>query len=40
MSDASRIMVLTGTRRGIGRVLAEYYTGRGFTVAGCQPRAG
>jgi 3-oxoacyl-[acyl-carrier protein] reductase len=35
MSDASRTMVVTGTRRGIGRYLAEYYSGRGFTVAGC-----
>lgn len=35
MSEASRTMVVTGTRKGIGRFLAEYYTGRGFTVAGC-----
>lgn len=28
-------MVITGTRKGIGRYLAEYYLERGWTVAGC-----
>ena len=28
-------MIITGTRKGIGRYLAEYYTERGYTVAGC-----
>ena len=31
----SRVMVITGTRKGIGRYLAEYYLDRGWTVAGC-----
>ena len=35
MADAPRIMVVTGTRRGIGRFLAAYYVGQGFIVAGC-----
>lgn len=29
------VMVVTGTRKGIGRHLAEYYAGRGFQVVGC-----
>jgi 3-oxoacyl-[acyl-carrier protein] reductase len=29
------VMVITGTRKGIGRYLAEYYCDRGFQVAGC-----
>lgn len=29
------IIVITGTSRGIGRSLAEYYTGQGHTVIGC-----
>lgn len=29
------IIVITGTSRGIGRSLAEYYTGKGHTVIGC-----
>jgi 3-oxoacyl-[acyl-carrier protein] reductase len=28
-------MVITGTRKGIGRHLSEYYLERGWTVAGC-----
>lgn len=28
-------MLITGTRKGIGRYLAEYYLARGWTVAGC-----
>lgn len=28
-------MVITGTRKGIGRYLAEYYLEKGWTVAGC-----
>jgi 3-oxoacyl-[acyl-carrier protein] reductase len=28
-------MVITGTRRGLGRDLAEHYAGHGFEVAGC-----
>ncbi len=30
-----RTMIITGTRKGIGRYLAEYYLERGWTVAGC-----
>jgi len=29
------VMVITGTRKGIGRYLAEYYLERGWIVAGC-----
>ena len=29
------VMVITGTRKGIGRYLAEYYTGSEFKVIGC-----
>lgn len=29
------VMVITGTRKGIGRYLAEYYCERGFQVVGC-----
>lgn len=29
------IMVITGTRKGIGRYLAEYYCERGYQVVGC-----
>jgi len=32
MSD---VIVITGTRKGIGRYLAEYYLERGHRVAGC-----
>lgn len=34
MND-EKTMVITGTRKGIGRYLAEYYTGKGFHVIGC-----
>jgi 3-oxoacyl-[acyl-carrier protein] reductase len=30
-----RVMLITGTRKGIGRFLAEHYEGRGFRVVGC-----
>jgi 3-oxoacyl-[acyl-carrier protein] reductase len=30
-----QIMLITGTRKGIGRHLAEYYTKKGFLVYGC-----
>jgi len=29
------VMLITGTRKGIGREMAEYYLGRGWTVVGC-----
>lgn len=29
------VMVITGTRKGIGRYLAEYYVQRGYQVIGC-----
>tara|TARA_R110001599_G_scaffold45130_4_gene133753 strand:- start:838 stop:1536 length:699 start_codon:yes stop_codon:yes gene_type:complete len=31
----SEVMVITGTRKGIGRYLAEYYVGKGYQVIGC-----
>jgi len=31
----TRTMLITGTRKGIGRHLAEYYVGRGYRVFGC-----
>jgi len=30
-----RVMLITGTRKGIGRYLCEYYLGKGYRVAGC-----
>jgi pteridine reductase len=33
------VLLITGTRTGIGRGLAEYYVGRGFQVVGCSRRA-
>jgi 3-oxoacyl-[acyl-carrier protein] reductase len=30
-----KIMLITGTRKGIGKYLAEYYTGNGYQVIGC-----
>lgn len=30
-----RVMLITGTRKGIGRYLAEYYVKKGFLVEGC-----
>lgn len=29
------VMIITGTSKGIGRFLAEYYTGKGYQVIGC-----
>ena len=31
----SKVMVITGTRKGIGRYLAEYYLEKGMIVCGC-----
>lgn len=31
----SEVMLITGTRKGIGKFLAEYYAQRGFLVEGC-----
>ncbi|MCE8421786.1 SDR family NAD(P)-dependent oxidoreductase, partial [Rhodovulum sulfidophilum] len=31
----SRVIAITGTRKGIGRALAETYLARGWTVVGC-----
>ena len=33
--DKKRVMVITGTSRGIGRGIAEYFARNGFVVAGC-----
>ena len=30
-----QVMIITGTRKGIGKYLAEYYVGKGFQVVGC-----
>ena len=38
MNDA-RVMLITGTRKGIGRHLAEYYAAQGFHVVGCSREA-
>lgn len=34
MTDC-QVMIITGTRKGIGRFLAEYYAEHGFNVVGC-----
>ena len=31
----NKILLITGTRKGIGRSLAEYYVGKGYVVYGC-----
>lgn len=31
----SKVAIITGTRKGIGRFLAEYYSKKGFVVIGC-----
>lgn len=33
--DKRAVMVITGTRKGIGKYLAEYYLNRGYYVIGC-----
>ncbi|MGA1795416.1 MAG: SDR family NAD(P)-dependent oxidoreductase, partial [bacterium] len=35
MKNNDAIMIITGTRKGIGRALCEYYLKKGFTVIGC-----
>ncbi len=35
----SKIMLITGTRKGIGRYLVEYYVDKGFQVIGCSRNA-
>lgn len=35
MSNTENVMVITGSRKGIGRYLAEYYLDKGFIVMGC-----
>lgn len=37
--DEARIVVVTGTRKGIGRFLAEHYLAEGMTVIGCSRQA-
>lgn len=34
-SSVVQVFVITGTSRGLGRSLAEYYLSRGFVIAGC-----
>jgi 3-oxoacyl-[acyl-carrier protein] reductase len=31
----NKVVLVTGTRKGIGRALAEYYAGSGYHVVGC-----
>ena len=31
----SEVMIITGTRKGIGRYLVEYYLAKGYRIAGC-----
>lgn len=33
--DNNQVIVITGTRKGIGRYLVEYYVDKGFQVIGC-----
>jgi 3-oxoacyl-[acyl-carrier protein] reductase len=33
-----QVMLISGTRKGIGRFLAEYYAGKGYLVEGCSRR--
>ena len=35
MHSSRRVMIITGTRKGVGRFLAEYYVQQGFHVIGC-----
>jgi 3-oxoacyl-[acyl-carrier protein] reductase len=35
ISDDRKVILITGTSKGIGRYLAEYYVERGFYVIGC-----
>ena len=35
MTLSNPVMLITGTRKGIGKVLAQTYVSRGFTVIGC-----
>ena len=34
-SSPKKVMIVTGTRKGIGRHLVDYYRERGWTIAGC-----
>ncbi len=34
-SEKHKVMLITGTRKGIGRYLAEYYVKKGYIVYGC-----
>lgn len=35
MTDANRLIVITGVTRGLGRAMLEEFVARGYTVAGC-----
>ncbi len=35
MEDSRDVLIITGSRKGIGRYLAEYYLAQGYVVAGC-----
>ncbi len=35
MNDSEKVMIITGTRKGIGKYLTEYYIDKGYFVYGC-----
>ena len=37
--DSKEVVLITGTSKGIGKYLVEYYTGKGFQVIGCSRSA-
>jgi len=39
MGSKKKVVLITGSSRGIGRYLAEYYSGKGFQVIGCSRKA-
>ena len=39
MNDSKPVMLITGTRKGIGSYLAGYYLKKGFIVVGCSRKA-
>lgn len=39
MDDPNKIIVITGTRKGLGRFIAEHYAGNGWLVYGCSRSA-
>ena len=35
MNDQQQVMLITGTRKGIGKYLTDYYLEKGYFVYGC-----